>query len=454
MLQQKTNYSMANPPTKTFPNATCTFCGCLCDDIELSVTNNTITRAKNACVLGKKWFLNSRPQDLPPAFIDQQAATVEAAIERAANILANARCPIIYGLSDTSCEAQQTALALADRIGACVDTTASACHAPSTMALQNIGEATCSLGEVKNRADLVIFWGSDPLESHPRHWGRYSATPRGLFQPRGAEGRTIVVVDIRESQSAKAADIFLKVNPAKDFEALWILRGLVKGLTFTESDVEETGIPLQALQDLAKRMRECKFGMFFFGMGLALTGGRYMNVEAAFLLVRDLNAYTRFYAKPMRGRGNITGVDNVLCWQTGYPFAVSLQRGYPRYGPGEFTTVEMLEAGEADAALIVGADILPILPESARQNLERIPFIVVDTIETPSFQQAAVAFRTATYGINTPGTAYRMDDIPLSLSPVNQSAYPADEAVFHALEARVRTLQSEPLGRPSQGRGE
>jgi formylmethanofuran dehydrogenase subunit B len=444
---------MANPPTKTIPNATCTYCGCLCDDIELSVIDNTITRAKNACVLGKKWFLNNRPQDLPPAYVNQQPATVEAAVAHAAQILATARSPIIYGLSDTSCEAQQAALALADRIGACVDTTASACHAPSTMALQNIGEATCSLGEVKNRADLVIFWGSDPLESHPRHWGRYSGTPRGLFQPRGAEGRTTVVVDIRESQSAKAADVFLKVNPAKDFEALWILRGLVKGLSFPEADVEETGIPLPALQDLAKRMRECKFGMFFFGMGLALTGGRYMNVEAAFLLVRDLNAYTRFYAKPMRGRGNITGVDNVLCWQTGYPFAVSLQRGYPRYGPGEFTMAEMLEAGEADAALIVGADLLTILSGPARENLQRIPFIVVDTVETPTSRQAAVAFRTATYGINTPGTAYRMDDIPLSLSPAVQSAYPGDEAVFRALESCVRTLHCEQNGRTLQGRG-
>jgi formylmethanofuran dehydrogenase subunit B len=433
---------MAESKTTTLPNVTCTYCGCLCDDIDLTVTDNSITKAKNACVLGKNWLLTPRLQNRPPASINGQPASLEAALDRAAHILASARSPIVYGLSDTTCEAQQAALALADRIGACVDTTASACHAPSTMALQNVGLATCSLGEVKNRADLIIFWGSDPLESHPRHWGRYSGTPRGLFHPGGPKDRTTVVVDIRESKSAQAADIFLQIRPAKDFEALWVLRGLMKGLTFKEDDVADIGIPLQSLQDLAQRMRSCKFGIFFFGMGLALTSGRYMNVEAAFLLVRDLNAYTRFYAKPMRGRGNITGVDNVLCWQTGFPFAVSLQRGYPRYGPGEFTMVEMLEAGEADAALLVGADLYTSLSPRALNHLGKIPTVVVDPNETQTSRRADVAFKTAVYGIHTGGTAYRMDDIPLSLRPAVTSVYPSDETVFKELEHRVRSKQA------------
>jgi len=43
---------------KVVSNATCTFCGCVCDDIELTVEGTHITKAKNACVLVKAWFLN------------------------------------------------------------------------------------------------------------------------------------------------------------------------------------------------------------------------------------------------------------------------------------------------------------------------------------------------------------------------------------------------------------
>ncbi len=40
--------------SKVIENAICTFCGCVCDDIELTVDSGGkhITQAKNACVLG------------------------------------------------------------------------------------------------------------------------------------------------------------------------------------------------------------------------------------------------------------------------------------------------------------------------------------------------------------------------------------------------------------------
>ena len=58
---------MAGAELKVVPNATCTFCGCVCDDMELTVENNRITKAKNACVLGKAWFLNHHIEDRPVA---------------------------------------------------------------------------------------------------------------------------------------------------------------------------------------------------------------------------------------------------------------------------------------------------------------------------------------------------------------------------------------------------
>src|SRR5262245_36470973 len=88
-------------------NATCTFCGCVCDDMELTVEGNKITKAKNACVLGKAWFLNHHVEERPVATIAGQPATLQEAVERAAQILVGARYPIVYGLSDTTCEAQR-----------------------------------------------------------------------------------------------------------------------------------------------------------------------------------------------------------------------------------------------------------------------------------------------------------------------------------------------------------
>ena len=41
--------------TRVVRNATCTFCGCVCDDMHLTADDDThkIVKAENACVLGR-----------------------------------------------------------------------------------------------------------------------------------------------------------------------------------------------------------------------------------------------------------------------------------------------------------------------------------------------------------------------------------------------------------------
>ena len=104
------------------PNATCTFCGCVCDDIELHSDDTTIHEAKKACMLGKSWFLNHNIDDsYPAALIDGKEATVDEAVEAAATFLDDAHMPLVYGMSNITCEAQREAVALAERLGGVLD---------------------------------------------------------------------------------------------------------------------------------------------------------------------------------------------------------------------------------------------------------------------------------------------------------------------------------------------
>jgi formylmethanofuran dehydrogenase subunit B len=431
---------------KIVQDATCTFCGCVCDDIDLHVDGHRIVEAKRACVLGTAWFLNHDIEERPPCMIQGQPATTEQGIERAAQILAHAKYPLIYGLSDTTIESQRVAVGIGDWIGGCVDTTTSVCHGPSGMAFQGVGEVTCSLGEVKNRGDLIIFWGSNPAESHPRHFTKYSLMPKGMFLPNGRKDRTCVIVDVRKTKSAKAADVFIQIKPRQDFEALWTLRALAKGLEVDPEQVErETGQPLSVWQDLMDRMKRARFGVIFFGMGLTMTRGKHANSEALLALTRDMNRYTRFVCKPNRGHGNVTGADNVVSWRTGYPFGVNLARGYPRFNPGEYTAADVLARREADAALIIASDPMANFSQPAREHLASIPYVALDPKETPTTRNAAVAFTVATYGINVPGTVYRMDDVPIPLRPAFESPFPSDLEILSGIERRVRELKAAQL---------
>jgi formylmethanofuran dehydrogenase subunit B len=422
---------------RTVANVACTVCGCVCDDLRVTVEDGRVCRAEGACFLSEPWLLAQGTARPPVAEVDGKAAPLEEAVGRAADILRRSRSPLVYGLSRGSTDGQRAACALADLLGATVDTTASLCHAPSVVALQQAGESTCTLGEVRNYADLVVFWGCDPALSHPRHFERYSVDPPGLFTPRGRADRFVVVADVTPTASAALADLFLPVEPGRDFEALWTLRGLVRGVPPAPGC--PTGAPPELLAALAERMRSCRCGVFFFGLGLSLTGVGHRGVEALLLLTADLNDHVRFYARRMRVPGDVAGADSVLAWQTGYPFSVNLARGHPRYNPGEFSADDMLRRGEVDACLLLGSEGVQRFGPAAQDHLRRIPVISLDHPTVASDPPPAVRFTTAVPGVHRPGTAYRMDEVPVPLRAFLETDYPGDAEVIGAIHDRLDT---------------
>jgi formylmethanofuran dehydrogenase subunit B len=408
-------------------NIKCKFCGCLCDDITAEIENGRITKAKNACPNGRSMFLSYDPSRARPLFVGIETDW-DTAIKRSAEIINKADSPLIYGLSSTSTEAQKRAVELADLTGAIIDSTSSVCHFPTSMAVQMTGEPTCTLGEVKNRADLIIFWGCNPLASHIRHFARYSINSKGMLTPEGRKNRRVIVVDVRPTDTSKIADTFIQIKPGTDFEVLTALRAIISGHSTFLSNTG--GIPADKLAEISGLMKSCRYGVIFFGMGITMTSGRKHNVSELFTLVRELNQYTRFSAMPMRGHGNVAGIDQVLTWYSGYPAAVSFARGVPQFGPGEFTSVDMLASKEADAALIMASDPGAHFPETAAKYLAEIPTILMSPETNCSKNLARIFLPVSCCGIDTKGTAYRMDNIPIPLKAALERKRPSDEEIL------------------------
>ena len=382
-------------------DATCTACGCLCDDLTVTVRSGRIVGAENACETGLRWLLAEHSRTgLAIASVEGRPVDRDAAVERAAVILSRARSPVVLGLSQTGTESVAAALAIADRIGAVVQVNGGGDSLGRLLAVQRVGRVSATLGEVKNRADVVVFWGVDPVVTHPRHWERYSVEPRGRFVPEGRAGRTVVVIDAERTASAQGADVFVRVSADVQFDTLWALRARLKGVALDPARVEQaTGLEMWRLDDLLVRLKSARYGAFFFGAPLGEARGGAANVEAALAFVRDLNAHTRFVAVTVGGPGNATGAEAVLTWQSGCSGGVDFARGYPRSCGAESSPVVMLERGEADAALIVSEDGDAFLSDAGRAQLARIPRVVIAPGATATPQGATVAMASATFGI-------------------------------------------------------
>ena len=290
------------------------------------------------------------------------------------------------------------------------------------------------------------------FKSHPRHLERYSLEPRGLFVPGGRADRTCVVIDIQRTATSERADLFLRVPPDRDFKILWVLRALLAGQDLDPTDVEQqTGLPVATWQDLLDQMRAARYGVIIYGAGISRPPRSSVNPAAVMALVSELNAYARFVALPLIGGGNPTGADNVLLWQTGYPGAVDLSRGYPRYLPHETSVTQLLARREVDAALIVASDPAADLPSAAAEYLAKIPSVVLDSEESLTLTRATVAFATARPGIETGGTVHRSDGVALPLRPTVAAQYPTDVEILNRLEARIRELTGGvPISSPAK----
>lgn len=397
----------------------CTVCGCCCDDLNVKVVDGRVERVENGCSLALSKFKHYRSERVLKPMIRVGGGFKEAsyreAVHEAARRLVESSYPALWGWCLTSCEAVKIGLELAELIGGVIDNNTSICHGPGLIGVHDIGISGCSLGEVKNRADLILYWGSNPVNAHPRHMARYTALTKGRFI--GSRGdRKLIVVDVRRTETAKLADEFYQIEPNSDYELLTALRCAVNGEEI-ESDAV-SGLPVERVEQLADSLISCRFGALFYGLGLTMTYGKSRNLDAALSLVRDLNRKTKFLIMPMRGHFNVTGSNEVFTWVTGYPFGVDFSKGYPEYNPGITTISDILRRGECDAALVVASDPISHLPSKLAEELKRIPMITVDPHRTPTTEASQVVIPSAIVGLESKGTVYRMDGVPLECKKI------------------------------------
>lgn len=413
----------------------CTRCGCLCDDLQVTTDGVKVTAVSmpdDACSIAESWFLSQRGDVEGGAFIGADLVGMPEAFAEATRLLTSASAPLVYGLTHCSTDGQRAAVALADRIGAYLDVPTSPAGAAALSAFQNAGASTCTLGEVRERADLIIYWGCDPVATHPRHLSRF-VNASGRWTQDGRASRHVVSIG-SDTGDSSFADKTVDVAKGQDAELISKLRAM----TVENDDVAEVaGVPGDVVGDLAARMKGCDYGVIFYGEGIVENATDAYTVESLHRLAAELNAHARFTVRYMPGVGNATGAANVLTWQTGFPGNVDLTAGYPRYQPDECSAETLLAQNAVDAALIVGEESTERLSETAVKRLCEIPVVLLTHVGVDLPVDSAVRFVTGTPGVHHSGTAYRMDEIPLPMQHLFASDLPADEDVLKSLAARI-----------------
>ncbi len=420
----------------------CPFCGCLCDDLVVEVEGTRVVSVENGCTLANEKFMGDHRLKTPIRREGKgwKETTYDEAIRETAEILCDADRPLLYGWSGTHGEAQSIGIHLAEILGALVDNTSTVCHGPSILAIQEVGHPGCTLGQVKNRADVIIYWGTNPIDAHPRHMSRYTTFADGFFLKEAFRDRKLIVVDVRKSESANIADEYIRIQPGGDYAVLSALRAIVQGKRgIIPSSV--SGVSREQLFRVADLLLSAKFGAIFFGLGLTMSRGKSKNIRNAIELTEELNRHTKCIISPMRGHWNVYGSNEVFTWITGYPYAVDFARGIAFYNPGETTSVDVLSRKECDACLVVASDPGAHFPKACAEHLAEIPTVQIDPHVNATTHLSRIQIPVAVTGIDAEGTAYRMDGVPIRTRMLFKGTYPSDTDVLDQLYAIVKEIK-------------
>lgn len=407
----------------------CAGCCCVCDDIQVTTDGQQITEVQTTCPQGQAWFSRSRQADhLQPAIKGTTVSHAEA-VQRAVELIQQAQSPLIYGMFQSATDGQRAAVCLADHIGATIDTGASA----ATRALQQVGEASCTLGEVRSRADLIIYWGADAFRRNECH-------RQSLNRGRSELSRKIVSISAAGTDSDENVHQSIPCAPGNELELIWSLRALLKDIDLGGNDA--SGIATSDLQSLVSLIQQSKYIVFFFGPEFKQGLFAHRNIEALSLLVREIQAARRCHTLNVPGDGETKGADNVLAWQTGYAACVNFAAGYPRYSPREYSASHLLEQAETDLCILVGAQPLSGLSPLARKRLQDTPLILTGPVAHDQLN-VEVFLPTGVYGIHYPGVVYRLDGTPIPLRGYLPATLPSEADVLSEINTQWKQARNQ-----------
>ncbi len=412
--------------------ATCLGCGCTCDDIEVVLTGSTIVEARRACELGARWFGTGAAS--ARARVEGHDMSLADAVERAATLLSQATRPRVLLGPDVSCETYREAIACADFLRARVDLFPGSSVA-AVLAIQERGIATATLGEIRNRADVIVFWGVDPSVGYPRYESRYVPRPVGRHLPDGRASRTVIAVDVDDSRGPADADARIEVTKSSEIDTLVALAALLGGATVPQNGVGSHFPVWRTASTLATFLRRGRYVALVADAELDGDNQSHGRIHRLLALGHALNVLSRGALSLLGGGGNRNGAAAVLTRQTGYPDCVDFTSGVPRYRPRDTAT-----GGSHDAILLVGSPAR--FTATDIEILGTAPTIVIGPHASESaLAHAQVIIDSATAGIQSSGTAVRMDEVPVPLKQLVSGATDAT-VICEILRRRLQTVQS------------
>ena len=383
----------------------CPFCSIHCDDLVIQNQSGKLKVKEHGCRISVDRFERPIPPSKPT--INGKTATLDDAISQAAGIFKKSVEPLIAGLG-TDVGGMRSVMELADKTGAIIDHMHHDGAARNMLVLQDLGWVMTTMGEIRNRADLIIFAGTD-AGNYPRFYERVVWNEQSMFNYDTAK-RDIVYIgenlDISQGKSPSGKKpTYLKCPQDEIGEVISVLHALVGGNKTQKKD-KISGIKMAHLEKLAEQMKNSRYGVIVWAPGELDFPHAELTIQNFCEITKYLNRETRFAGFFLGGNDGGMSANNVSAWQSGFPLRVNFSKGYPEHDLQKYSTANVLKNKEADALLWISSFNPEIKPPQAK-----IPTIVLATPDTELDFKPDVFIPVSTPGVDHSGQMIRTDSV-------------------------------------------
>lgn len=403
----------------------CPFCGLLCDDLALAEALGPAHPPRNACPRAQLGYAAAELTGSPG--IAGKPANFEAALSAAIRLLRASKRPLFSGLG-SDVQGLRALFKLAERCGAVVDHMHSGALNSSLRVLQSRGWHTTTLGEVQNRADLVVILGVDLDRGFPRFLARHLAG-RDALQPARRAQRRVVYLGPRTHAPTCPAELPLEVLPtplAQLAESLRTLQGLLQGIPLPRARKTTT------LEPLAARIAAAEYPVFVWAPGQLPAMLSDLVIAAACELVAQVNRTRRAAGLALGGDDGAQSALAVSAWLTGFGTGVGFSRG---------ALEPQGDLGGSAAALAEGGSDLVLHLSSfsqARVPVTDKPRIVLAPPGFAPREAPDVYLPIGIPGVDHPGQLIRTDGVvALPLRALRPARHPTAASVLQRLHAAL-----------------
>lgn len=354
-----------------------------------------------------------------------KAVDFDVALTAAAKLLRRSQRPLFHGLG-SDVQGLRALFRLAEHCNAVVDHMHSQALNSSLRVLQSRGWHTTTLGEVQNRADLVVMLGVDLDRGFPRFLERHVAGKHALQQARRAH-RRLVHLGPKANTPTCPADLPMDVLPTpidRLAESIRTLQGLLQGIPLPSVS--------DALQALAARIAAAEYPVFVWAPGQLPTATADLVIGAACELVAQINRTRRAAGLALGGDDGAQSALAVSAWLTGFGTGVGFSRGalMPRGELGGSTTA--LAEGGIDLVLHLGSF------SQARPPASDKPSIVLAPPGLAPSEAPDVYLPIGIPGIDHPGQLIRTDGVvALPLRALRAPHHPSATEVLQRLQSAL-----------------